>query len=153
MIVENFNRPPAARIAETVLGRFKKRGTYGIMQVQSPKPLSNVESLREGLRKIQENHARVSAATQATFELLRSGKGQFKDMSRASVDGMVLTRVAWLHNRSDDYSGDVMRVYHILINAIGKPLPQKTEEDRYDALSYYSRLSTSDARIAVCYPL
>lgn len=46
MIYENFNRPRQARFIERIYGKFsRKKHTYGIMQVMSPIPLSDEESI------------------------------------------------------------------------------------------------------------
>ncbi|MEO0234622.1 MAG: hypothetical protein ABIN11_05995 [candidate division WOR-3 bacterium] len=51
MIYENFNRPKFIRILENKFFFFSKKSrTTGIMQVKSIKPLSDEESLKEGLK-------------------------------------------------------------------------------------------------------
>src|SRR5215207_5321217 len=46
MMVENVQRPRWFRTAERLKGIFAKPGTYGIMQVASPRPLSDKDSIR-----------------------------------------------------------------------------------------------------------
>lgn len=57
MIVENLQRPPWFRRLENFKGILFKRGTYGIMQVGSPRPLTDEESIR---RAVQNRLAGVS---------------------------------------------------------------------------------------------
>lgn len=46
LLVENLQRPPWVRRLERTKGRLFKRGTYGVMQVQSEGPVSDTESVR-----------------------------------------------------------------------------------------------------------
>lgn len=46
MVVENANRPPWFRKLERLKGLAFKRGTYGIMQVDSAEPVSDLDSIR-----------------------------------------------------------------------------------------------------------
>jgi hypothetical protein len=140
MIVENFNRPRLVRLAEAILGRLREHGTYGIMQIKNHSPLSDAESVIKGVGQLRETHAKVAAATNTTFERMKAKTSSLSDL-QGFVDRSVLERVAWLHNRSDNYSRDVIGVYEILMSKIGQPVPQKTEEDRYDALWDFARRS------------
>lgn len=58
MIYENFNRPALARCLERILfAKSKKKHSFGIMQVQSIKPLTDEESIKQGI-EIVKNAAR-----------------------------------------------------------------------------------------------
>lgn len=50
MVVENANRPGWFRWLERQKGRIARSGTYGIMQVSSPRPLSDEESVALAVR-------------------------------------------------------------------------------------------------------
>jgi len=50
MVVENANRPRWFRWLERQKGRIAASGTYGIMQVSSPRPLSDEESIAVAVR-------------------------------------------------------------------------------------------------------
>jgi hypothetical protein len=51
MLVENMQRPPWFRRLERLKGRIFKRGTYGIMQVESDRPISDEESVERAVRE------------------------------------------------------------------------------------------------------
>ena len=54
MIYENFNRPASARWLERILfARSKKIHSFGIMQVQSIKPLTDEESIKQGIEIVK----------------------------------------------------------------------------------------------------
>ena len=54
MIYENFNRPPFARFLERLIfANSKNMHSFGIMQVQSVKPLTNEDSIRLGIEIIK----------------------------------------------------------------------------------------------------
>lgn len=50
-IAENIERAKWVRRLENVVGLFRRSGTYGIMQVQSPKPISDEESVKQAIEK------------------------------------------------------------------------------------------------------
>lgn len=52
-IIENIQRPKWLRKFESTLGKIKQNGSYGIMQITTKKPMSDVESVD---RSIQEFH-------------------------------------------------------------------------------------------------
>lgn len=55
MIYENFNRPSFARLLERIIFiNSKKKHSFGIMQVQSVKPLTDEESIKQGIEIIKE---------------------------------------------------------------------------------------------------
>ena len=49
MIIENIQRPCWFRRIETLIGKVARRGSYGIMQVQADRPLSNKQSIKQGV--------------------------------------------------------------------------------------------------------
>ena len=55
MIYENFNRPSFARLLERIIFvNSKKKHSFGIMQVQSVKPLTDEESIKQGIEIIKD---------------------------------------------------------------------------------------------------
>jgi len=58
-IAENIQRPSWFRKIELIFGIFKKEGTYGIMQVKSKKPLSDIESISLAIEKFFKNTANI----------------------------------------------------------------------------------------------
>lgn len=52
MVAENLQRPRWFRKLERAKGLVWKAGTYGIMQVESPRPLSDVESIEAAARGV-----------------------------------------------------------------------------------------------------
>jgi hypothetical protein len=50
MLTENLQRPRWLRTLERLKGRFAPHGTYGIMQVESDRPLSDRESVLVAVR-------------------------------------------------------------------------------------------------------
>lgn len=54
MIYENFNRPASARCLERILfAKSKKKHSFGIMQVQSIKPITDEESIIQGIEIVK----------------------------------------------------------------------------------------------------
>jgi hypothetical protein len=51
MLVENLKRPGWLRRVERIVGRVRKGGSYGVMQVHSDRPLSDEQSLEEAVRR------------------------------------------------------------------------------------------------------
>lgn len=61
MIYEDFNRPVVARFFERIiLCKPRKPHTYGVMQVKSPKPLSDEESVKAGVAMIKQSLRNVT---------------------------------------------------------------------------------------------
>lgn len=93
MAAENVQRPAWIRSFERLAGRFKKTGTYGIMQVEAEKPLSDKESIR---RAIEERLPR---------RLFRSDEYQ--------VDYSALTEFVRSYNDDHDYVEMVEQLYEV----------------------------------------
>jgi len=51
MIVENLQRPKWLRRLENAFGRFRSSGTYGVMQVQAEKPITDEQSITFAIEK------------------------------------------------------------------------------------------------------
>jgi hypothetical protein len=62
MVVENLQRPPWFRRLERLKGFIFKRGTYGIMQVAAPQPITDEESI---IRAVRERLTGVSVRSQS----------------------------------------------------------------------------------------
>lgn len=70
MTIENLQRPAWFRFIESHTHWLRRSGTYGIMQVTSPKRLSDEESVREAIEQ-RISGARVSEDGYANPDLLR----------------------------------------------------------------------------------
>lgn len=58
-IAENIQRPKWLRNIENILGFFKPSGTYGIMQVESKKPITDINSIEIAISKYFKNSANI----------------------------------------------------------------------------------------------
>lgn len=73
MLVENLQRPHWFRALERARGRFVRRGTYGIMQVMSDRPLTDEESIKKAVRErlagvtVKNEHGYLDRDALATF--------------------------------------------------------------------------------------
>ncbi|MGH9890568.1 MAG: hypothetical protein ACREA0_00995 [bacterium] len=73
MIVEHLQRPAWFRRAERLKGRFQPRGSYGIMQIQADRPLTDEESIERAVTerlagvRIRNEHGWVDDDALAAF--------------------------------------------------------------------------------------
>jgi len=104
IIVENFNRPKLARIAEQAISPFRESGTYGIMQVKCAKALSDLKSVEIGTKAISDIYDKVKSASD------ENRPSWNKDDERHLSE--IVHRVAWLYNNSDDYANEVYNVFN-----------------------------------------
>jgi len=131
MIKENFNRPAFARTIERVLGGIRGKGTYGIMQVTSDRPITDLESTKRGIQILNDLFAKVKQITEIRHP-------EHKD--NGWVMGSMVTRVAWHYNNSVEYSEDIHDLYvHIQKSYFIAPKPLDPD-DRFDAF-YHSPFS------------
>lgn len=127
MIIENFNRPLMYRYVESLSSLFKKRGTYGIMQVSNSKALSDENSVCEGLKFIISNYGKVKKYS--------AGKEPDYITDKNNIERYIIERVAWLYNNSTDYSSEVMEIYDFIkIKYFTSKVPVD-ENDKYNAFN------------------
>jgi hypothetical protein len=125
MLQENFNRPKIARFVERIFGPLKGTATYGIMQVESTKPLSDAESVEAGVKRLNELHRKTLEITNARNP---------KEAGNSWINLFVITRTAWHYNNSISYSQEVKELYDI-IRTKYYTLSQPADPDlRYNAL-------------------
>ena len=98
MIYEDFNRPKFARFVErTLFFKSKMPHTYGVMQVMSHTPLSDEESVIQGIAKIK--------------SLANAEIDSKEDVDAVYARGLVYD-IAEKYNPGDrDYCNQVMQVY------------------------------------------
>lgn len=125
MILESFNRPSIVRWVERALHPFRKKGTYGVMQVHSDKALRNEESIHLGIKKLQEDYEKVEQRSRDHVPEYLKAQGE------QALEHMILKRTAWLYNHSDTYAQEVMEVYTQLESKFYKPPPEP--KDPYNA--------------------
>lgn len=72
LLTENLQRPPWFRRIERLRGRFIPRGSYGVMQVQSDRPITDEQSIQQaialhlaGARLPSQGYARWNSARRA----------------------------------------------------------------------------------------
>lgn len=102
IIVENFNRPLGVRITERLTSCFRDFGTYGIMQVRSKKPLSDSESINQGIAIVLDLYEKIFSKT----------KLQNPTYPDDYLESSVWRRVAWFYNRHDSYADVVIKVWY-----------------------------------------
>lgn len=72
MIVENIQRPRWFRRIERMIGRFRRNGTYGIMQVRSRVPITDKESFQIAARDhLSFTHSRIPENSWQKVERLK----------------------------------------------------------------------------------
>jgi len=97
MIYENFNRPRVARVIENVVGKIGMADSFGLMQVTSPHPLTDRESVELGVKKL------VTAWEREKFVF-----------HRYSAEYYTAQEVIKDYNADDDYISEVLRIAEIL---------------------------------------
>lgn len=96
MIFEDYNRGPLIRKFERIKIRITKKGTIGIMQFPSDKPISDEESVVNFY-----NWLETKAKELNTYQ-----------------DDIYINNVLWQYNNDTDYAKSVTYIYHILYNYI-----------------------------------
>lgn len=99
MVYEDFNRPRLARTIERVVFHWStKPHTYGVMQVTSRKPLSDEESVRQGVLMLN--------------ALLKEClNGTWKDDGEVYINSVCYDIAAKYNPGNDEYASQVMQVY------------------------------------------
>jgi len=107
MVVENAQRPPWARRLERAKGRVIKKGTYGIMQVTSERPVSDSESIEIACR----DHLRgMRIPTMPSFSLGMDEESRSRaasmgiDVSAQMRDLQALGEMILRYNPSERYA-------------------------------------------------
>jgi len=113
LIVEDFNRPRVARALERALHRFGLAKTLGIMQVSTSCPVSDCESVRLGVQRLQQAYEEAVAAND--WRLLHAGPYWTPDATRAREEANLVHATLVRYNPSGDYARDVESVYDKLI--------------------------------------
>lgn len=107
MIYENYNRPSCFRFAErTILGRTKKPHTYGIMQVMSDSPLTDEDSVVNGIGIIKKN----------AIDCLTD---RFEEMEETNSYFFSYSVVSNYNPGDSEYSGNVMEVFSVINGFLG----------------------------------
>lgn len=99
MIVENLQRPRWFRDCERVKGLMFKRGTYGIMQVESDHPIGDRESIEVAVS------TRLAGLTVPVIEYTPG---------YPTYDYNAVRQLALLYNPSEQYAGAVQAAYSVL---------------------------------------
>lgn len=109
MVVEDFNRPNIHRLLERVAFHFGRAKSLGIMQVQTDKLISDEESIRLGIDRLNDTYNVLATKNQwrATTEYEKS----LPDIDRQQGEEDKLIRsVLMEYNPSSDYANDVQQV-------------------------------------------
>ena len=105
IIHENFNRPKAYRLIEYISGFFTKDRSYGIMQVRSNKPLSDLESVKNGTEIIVEKYKSLIPEYLKEMEKEENNKEYYTSFD--FVDNDFQMKLIRSYNHCDDYAYDV----------------------------------------------
>jgi hypothetical protein len=99
MIYEDFNRPQVFRWFErTILYRMGKSRTFGVMQVTSDQPLSDIDSVKLGVEKLKKDF----------LELMKSE--DYKSYWYSATRGTM-----YKYNPSSNYVEDVSQIYEFVL--------------------------------------
>ena len=111
MLYENFNRSSTARSLERMLLKgSKKKHTYGVMQVMSDRVLTDEESVRLGMKKIEKD--------------CRDAFSEYD--SDDAYATWIVSFVAEAYNGGDEnYSSEVIDVYSRLNEKYYKDIPER----------------------------
>lgn len=103
MVTEVLQRPRWTRVLERIKGRLFPAGSYGVMQVSAPRPISDVESIESVAANLSGTWA-FSISTYPSAEL----------PPYLSVDDAVLWTAAGRHNGEATFIENVADVYRNL---------------------------------------
>jgi len=133
-IHENFNRPRIVRFFENIKGIVRPRGTYGIMQVKSDRPVTDLNSIEIGIRLLNDLYEKVSAITNQ-----RKGQKEELKYREKYLESYILSCVTWNYNNSTEYSTEVMRLYREIELKYYTETKDKLDDPdkKFDALSGY----------------
>lgn len=99
MVYEDFNRPRLARAVERhIFHCSTKPHTYGVMQVKSSKPLSDEESIRQGIMMINSSFKECLDRV-------------WKDDREVYINSVCHNIAAHYNPGQDEYASQVMQVY------------------------------------------
>lgn len=115
MIYESFNRPTWMRHLEAILPRSRRRRSYGVMQVQSARPLSDEESVRRGAAALERAYKReFERLGQAYSSSNPEGfaKGYWSQHIHREAAVIALRE----YNVRSDYVEEVMSIHDFLID-------------------------------------
>ena len=105
IIHENFNRPKAFRIIEYLSGYFSKNRSYGIMQVRSNKPLSDLESIQKGTKIIFDNFNALIPEYKSKMEEEKENEEYYNSFD--FIDEEFQMQLIRSYNHCDDYTIDI----------------------------------------------
>lgn len=123
IIYENFNRPKAFRIIEYISNNFSSKSrTYGIMQVNSKEPISDLESVQEGTRIIVDNFSSLIPE----YKKKRTERKKEENLNSINyVDHELQNKLIKSYNPSNYYISEIID----LANYLNKNFYQNKEGD------------------------
>jgi hypothetical protein len=113
LIYETFNRPPFARLLERVLPLGGPR-SYGPMQVQAGRPLSDEESVREGSQKLYATYQDVRGQSEKSYAAADAANGH-PSYPAYWVHREAAAAAAASYNVRSDYGPEVMSIHDFLV--------------------------------------
>lgn len=119
LIYESFNRPAIFRALERHVGyRLGFARSFGILQVQANRPLSDVESVELGAAKLAEA-LRTALATSSTEGPTVPDSGSWYDLLSA------VRTAAHQYNVRSDYPGEIEDVFDTIVRSFYPHIAQK----------------------------
>lgn len=108
IIHENFNRPRFFRLFEYLNSVFNKKQTYGIMQVLSDRPLSDIESVKKGSNIILKNFEILIPEFKSEMEIQKENENKYSSLQ--FVDDDYQLKLIRSFNHCDDYSYEIIEL-------------------------------------------
>ncbi|MBA8986456.1 hypothetical protein [Sphingobacterium cellulitidis] len=112
IIHENFNRPKAYRLIEYLYGIIsKKPKTYGVMQVRSDKPISDLKSIELGCQKLLEDfHALIPKYLKEKEENISGSEYGIKYVESGRLDNEYQSKLVRNYNHCDEYTYEIIEL-------------------------------------------
>lgn len=113
IIFEDFNRPKIVRIAENALSKlYDGELTLGIMQVKTSHKISDMESVKMGIEKIQQSALKAKKKYSASKKMKSKGDIEISKTAVAQRREITyLTEIVKDYNKGDDYFSEVFRLF------------------------------------------